>query len=153
MTKLNISEAARATGKNRTTLYRHIKSGKLSSEKDATDNPVIDVSELQRVYGDLKMSATDANATQNVAKHQIDTPKSNTELQLLRLKLEHFEEKLEAERVLRKEIEQQRDLALEEKVKLLEIVEKQTHMLAAPKENEPQKPVEKRGFWRRVFGG
>ena len=90
MTKLNISRASRATGKNRTTLYRHIESGKLSSEKDGTGNTVIDVSELQRVYGELNLDAinvTVANSTDRVAKQQSETPKNDNELQLLKLKL------------------------------------------------------------------
>lgn len=51
-TTYTISAAHRITGKSRTTISKHIKSGKLSASKDADGNPVIDASELIRVYGD-----------------------------------------------------------------------------------------------------
>jgi hypothetical protein len=53
MPKISISEASRRTGKPRSTLHRHIKTGKLSKEFDELGNPVIDMSELERAYGPL----------------------------------------------------------------------------------------------------
>ena len=53
MPKISISEASRRTGKPRSTLHRHIKTGKLSREFDELGNPIIDMSELERVYGHL----------------------------------------------------------------------------------------------------
>ncbi|MEZ9594466.1 hypothetical protein AB4298_07470 [Shewanella sp. 10N.261.52.F9] len=58
MAKLNLSQAARITGKNRTTIWRHIKSGKLSCQKDRDGMPTVDTSELIRVYGTLRLEAT-----------------------------------------------------------------------------------------------
>src|SRR5512147_425935 len=53
MPKISISEASRRTGKPRSTLHRHIRTGKLSKEFDELGNPIIDMSELERVYGPL----------------------------------------------------------------------------------------------------
>lgn len=53
MTKVSISEAARLTGKPRSTLHRHISNGTLSKESDGQGKPVVDVAELERVYGPL----------------------------------------------------------------------------------------------------
>src|SRR5512147_2912499 len=53
MPKISISEASRRTGKPRSTLHRHIRTGKLSREFDELGNPIIDMSELERVYGHL----------------------------------------------------------------------------------------------------
>ena len=142
MAKLNVSQAARATGKNRTTLYRHIKSGRLSVEKDATDNPVIDVSELQRVYGSINMDATDetdATATDKPLQQQPDTGQSNTELQLLKLQLEHLEKERDTERERRQEAEARERSSKEEVQRLLGIVESQTKQLAAPASAEPER--------------
>lgn len=61
MAKLNLSQAAKLTGKNRTTIWRHINSGKLSSERDRDGLPFVDTSELIRVYGEIKLSATPKN--------------------------------------------------------------------------------------------
>lgn len=78
MTKLNLSQAAKAVGKNRVTLWRHINNGKLSAERDRDGNPLVDTSELLRVYGELKNSATPRNSK----KQQHETP-SYDELLLL----------------------------------------------------------------------
>lgn len=58
MAKLNLSQAAKVVGKNRVTLWRHINAGKLSAERDRDGNPLVDTSELLRVYGVLKQDAT-----------------------------------------------------------------------------------------------
>jgi hypothetical protein len=58
MAKVNLSQAAKLTGKNRTTIWRHIHSGKLSIERDRDGLPFVDTSELIRVYGELKPIAT-----------------------------------------------------------------------------------------------
>ena len=50
--KYSISEAARIVGVTRKTLYKHIEKKPISTEKDDNDRPVIDASELMRVYGD-----------------------------------------------------------------------------------------------------
>ncbi len=78
MTKLNLSQAAKAVGKNRVTLWRHINTGKLSAERDRDGNPLVDTSELLRVYGELKRDATHSNNK----KQQHETP-SYDELLLL----------------------------------------------------------------------
>jgi hypothetical protein len=59
MAKVNLSQAAKLTGKNRTTIWRHIHSGKLSIERDRDGLPFVDTSELIRVYGELEPIATD----------------------------------------------------------------------------------------------
>jgi len=46
----SLAEAARLTGKSRTTIQRAIKSGKLSAPKDEHGNYCIDPAELNRVY-------------------------------------------------------------------------------------------------------
>ena len=54
MSKVSISEAARLTGKPRSTIHRHIKKGKLSVQKKREGKSAIDVVELERVYGELQ---------------------------------------------------------------------------------------------------
>lgn len=50
MAKISISEAVGITGVSESTIRRDIKSGKVSSEKDAKGHRRIDTAELQRVY-------------------------------------------------------------------------------------------------------
>ena len=54
MTKLNITEAAKAAGISRPTFYRHIKDGKVSVEKGSDGETRIDLSEILRVYGEAQ---------------------------------------------------------------------------------------------------
>lgn len=80
MTKLNLSQAAKAVGKNRVTIWRHINTGKLSAERDRDGNPLVDTSELLRVYGEIKKPATPSNTK----KQQHETPSYNELLLLVK---------------------------------------------------------------------
>lgn len=55
MSKVSVSEAAKLSGKSIKTIYRHIDTGKLSSSQNENGVKLIDISELQRVYGNLKL--------------------------------------------------------------------------------------------------
>lgn len=48
---VSISEAARLTGKNRQTIYRHIGTGKVSAVDQGDGTKGIPITELERVYG------------------------------------------------------------------------------------------------------
>lgn len=65
MAKVSISEAARLTGKSRTTLHRLIKTGELSTCSGVRNSKMIDVSELIRVFGDI------SSPVQNQSKEQV----------------------------------------------------------------------------------
>lgn len=77
MAKHSISEAAKLTGKARSTLHRHLKDGKISKEIDADGQPVIDTAELVRVYGPLQ--AQDSSDTVPIGQHA--TPQQDSLLQ------------------------------------------------------------------------
>lgn len=51
MTQISISEAAKLVGRNRKTLYRAIKEGRLSATQNATGGRQVDIAELARVFG------------------------------------------------------------------------------------------------------
>lgn len=156
MAKLNITQAAHAVGKHRSTLQRHIKDGTLSVEKDGTGNPVIDVAELQRVYGHVEI-ATDATPTQMRQMQQSDAPQNNSEIRVLEVKLEALERERDA---ARREVQEERDRHSEtkaEKARLFDMLEQAQKTIAAlpPASSEPGTPVEspaKRGFWKRLLG-
>jgi len=59
MAKVSISEAARLTGKSRTTLHRLIKTGELSTCAGVRNSKMIDISELIRVFGDISSTAVE----------------------------------------------------------------------------------------------
>lgn len=73
MAKVNLSKAALLAGKNRTTIWRHINTGRLSIERDRDGNPMVDTSELIRVYGELRPEATPKKKNiQQQAKEKLD---------------------------------------------------------------------------------
>ena len=87
MAEVTVSEAARLTGKGRSTIQRHIKNGKLSVGRDGAGNPLVDTSELMRVFGPIHL----ADTGQPVSVTQDDTPT----LELLREQLRQAHEREE----------------------------------------------------------
>ena len=72
MAQLSIAAAARAAGKDRGTIHRYIKSGRLSSTKNAAGHTVVETAELLRVFGSLQTDGgkTAKNtAIANAAQH------------------------------------------------------------------------------------
>lgn len=67
-TILNLSECAKRVGISRVTIGRHIKSGKVSVVRDTRGKKGIQVSELIRVYGELKHEV-DSDVTKNGTSH------------------------------------------------------------------------------------
>jgi chromosome segregation ATPase len=64
MALVGLSEAARITGRNRTTIFRAMKSGRLSFTTNGAGERQVDVAELERVF-----AATDAEQPQSDATH------------------------------------------------------------------------------------
>ena len=64
MHKVSLQTAVKMTGKSESTLRRHIKSGKVSAERNDRGHLKFDIAELQRVYGELKSTGTDAESTE-----------------------------------------------------------------------------------------
>ena len=63
MSKLSIAAAVKIVPVSESTLRRDLKSGKVSSSKDKQDRTVVDVAELERVYGTLQSNDTQKNGT------------------------------------------------------------------------------------------
>ena len=63
MQKLSTAEAVKVIPVSESTLRRDLKSGKLSFTTDKNNRKQIDVSELERVYGQLTISENQKNGT------------------------------------------------------------------------------------------
>lgn len=102
MALVSISEAARLTGKARSTLHKYIKQGKLSTTTDQnTGNKSIETSELIRVFGKISNSSTtDSDGVTNVSKLQQETPNTTQSLQIKLQLLEQENVHLKAEKEL-----------------------------------------------------
>ena len=89
--KYTLSQAATATGKNKATIQRAIKSGKISAGKNSSGAYEIDPSELHRVY-----PATAQRGTQHYASNDKKRPDRHDEA--MQLKLDVLEAERERER-------------------------------------------------------
>jgi len=101
MTEVNISEAARIAGVNRSTIQRHLKDGKLSAMRDATGKTKIDIAELKRAFPGLKMPATDVQQA-DLLHLQQSAPSEFSELNLRN-------QQLETENLLLRELIREKD--------------------------------------------
>ena len=140
MARITISEAARQGYAARPTIYRHIKSGKISVIEEG-DQKLIDVSELIRVYGEPGKS--------KVAEKTPDTAqKALQEAEMDRLKAEN--ERLQARlRETEDEVKAEREKAEKERDRLLGIVENAQKQLEDQRQNTE---ADNQGLWSRLFG-
>ena len=69
MSKLSITEAVKILPVSESTLRRDLKSGKVSYEKDQKGRKQIDVSELERVYEQLRTQNGSQPPTDESAEH------------------------------------------------------------------------------------
>jgi hypothetical protein len=144
---LTTSQAANLTGKNRSTIWRACKRGKLSASKTDAGDFLIDPAELERAFGSLQPRTT----MQGGASHRgASTPAT----ELLQQELAHTRELLERERAL---FDRDRRAWDDERSFLRRLVEQHTEQLRlvtheradpAPEE-QMEKP--KAGVWRRLF--
>ena len=93
MTAFSISAAARATGVDRTTIYRAIKSGRLSATTTATGERGIDLAELLRVFGPLPQ----AQQGEDVALPHSATPEHTADATLIKVLQEQLQQACERE--------------------------------------------------------
>jgi len=91
MAKVSISEAARLTGKSRTTLHRLIKTGELSTCAGVRNSKMIDISELIRVFGEISRPVTVQPEDQVVEQHVTMTDTANEQVvHNLKQQVEHL---------------------------------------------------------------
>ena len=119
MSVLNFSQASRATGASRSTLYRYIEEGKISVVRLPNGKRGIDVTELERVFGPLKQWDTSPKKRGKTDETQVDAFQDRSEvIELLRQQIELLERELAG--------------AKEEKARLLDLLEQR--LLESPRD-------------------
>ena len=114
MTLVTIAQAARTAGVARSTIYSHLRSGKLSATRTPTGERRIDTSELTRVYGPVGPTT------------QSDVVSSTPlDVAILQTRIEALEAQ---NRLLRDEVQ----VGREEKAKLLDVISR--GLLEGPKD-------------------
>jgi excisionase family DNA binding protein len=92
---VSISEAARLTNKTRATIYRHIKSGKLSVTKQGDGTNVVSIPELERVYG-FNVSGDTGEQASTVTTNRInDTSHYEGEISRLNTNIDQLKSQVE----------------------------------------------------------
>lgn len=128
--KLTTQQAAQATSKSRSTIWRAAKSGKVSAERTATGDFVIEVAELERVFGSLNRPATSHHGSIK----QLETA---TETSVLRREVDLLREQIDALRADKADLQAERD-------RLLTIVEGHQRLLTNQRSSRHRWP-----WWRR----
>ena len=122
MSKITFSEAVNIIPVSESTLRRHMRSGKVSSEKDHSGRNLFDTAELVRVYGDLKINGNPPLPSEPVNDSQMTDDEIPTKIVAL----------LEAQNT---ELKAQLEKAHTEKAQLLELstsLQKQNEVLMIP---------------------
>ena len=101
--KVSITKAAELAGVSRTTLYNDMNSGKVTFVSSGKNKKVIDVSELERVYGSIKInsgqeSSTNVKTEQNFTQKKEEGASALIELAVLRDKVDTLEAERKRER-------------------------------------------------------
>ena len=109
MAILNVTEAAKAAGVGKATLYRRLKDGTLTASKRADGSKGVDTAELVRVFGELKGNP-DENASKTLVRH-------HEMVALLQRQVDSLEKQLQA--------------SLEREIKLFHLLEQR--LLERPK--------------------
>ena len=154
----SLSDAATKVGISRSSIYRLIDEGKLSATTDHRGKKVVELTELLRVFGSIGQDETGQNTPQEDRKHkpvnvsgtaiktgqdtlvsavqELERMRYQLQLKDMELKLKDKELELMQDRL--GDLRQATEQVSKEKNKLLEIIERQSLLLAAPK---PQQAV------------
>lgn len=116
MAKVGAQRAADLTGRSKSTIQRAMNSGKLSFEIDANDRRIIDVSELDRVFGLLPQQNGSANggntasAQETTSQAELQRAADMLEIERLKMRVRMLEDQLEMTREQLEDMRGQRDL-------------------------------------------
>jgi hypothetical protein len=115
MAKVGAQRAAELTGKSKSTIQRAMNSGKLSYELDNNKRRIIDVSELERVYGlsgsGTSSSSTSGNTTtsQDLIDAELKKAADMLEMERMKMRIKALEEQLELTTNSMEDLREQRD--------------------------------------------
>ena len=129
MHRISLQEACKLTELSESTLRRHIKSGKVSAERDDRGHLKFPRAELMRVYGELKSTGADA---QSVEQSNDNAMTGHDRVEILAIKdnqIADLQKQLE-------KAEMRETTLIDEKAKLLDLLsaekEEKRLMLPAP---------------------
>lgn len=151
MTQLTVRDAADRVGVTRQTIFKYIRQGKLSATLSRDGQKQIDVSELIRVFGELQQATGTTGYSSDSRTQSSKSPTTPTTV-ALQIELERMKSMLEfkqAELALAKErieelkgreaqVKEREREAVEERNRLIGVIEQQNRLLAAPTPTQPK---------------
>lgn len=109
MAKVGPQRAAELTGVSKSTVQRAMKAGKLSYEIDNAGRRVIDVSELERVFGLAPQGAAAPATAHASVESELEKAASMIEAERMKMRIRMLEDQLEASREHIEDLKEQRD--------------------------------------------
>lgn len=107
MSKVGAQRAADLTGRSKSTIQRAMKSGKLSFEIDENSNRIVDVSELERVFG--LAPERPATTSEDVVKAEIQRAHDMIEGERMKMRIRMLEDQLHMTQQQLDDMKEQRD--------------------------------------------
>lgn len=144
--RMNINQAAKAVGVARSTLYRDIREGKVSVKKDGRGKPYLDVSELERAYGNVTISDT-LGMSESVPERQDETPQKDKRDSTLQRECDLLREQIALLKEERNDLRQRLDQEAEER-RMTQA--KLTALLTDQREKGERSGRERRSFRARL---
>lgn len=107
MAKVGAQRAAELTGRSKSTIQRSMNNGKLSFELDPNGRRVIDVSELERVFG-LSQQGGGESGNKTV-EQELEKASALLEMERLKMRIKMLEDQLETANTIIDDLRGQRD--------------------------------------------
>src|SRR4051812_2770031 len=152
MASIGLSEAARLTGKPRSTIHRAMKDGRLSYTIGPDGARLIDPAELERIYS-IRADSNTATDASVVPRHKLQHLDHVAELAAERARVEGLEARLADARDQIDDLRRQRDREAGERAvaqaQLAEAQAKLTAVLTDQRSTTPPEPAPRRRWWRR----
>lgn len=108
MAKVGAQRAAELTGRSKSTIQRAMNQGKLSYEVDNNKRRIVDVSELERVFG-LDANAGKETPAAAAPQNEIAKAESMIEMERMKMQIKMLELKLETAQEQAEDLKAQRD--------------------------------------------
>lgn len=146
--KIGFIEAVKMTGRNKGTLSKDTKAGKLPFEISESGQKLYKVSDLYSLYGFINPEETKFSDLKKLTETKKETNGNNVELAILKERLRSQETMLTMKDAQIRDLQSSRDKLLEQNNRL-------TLLLPAPV--SPVKPIEtlleeqKKPWWKRFF--
>lgn len=109
MAKVGAQRAAELTGKSKSTIQRSMNSGKLSFELDANNRRIIDVSELERVFGLEPQGGSGQDTGPGNVEVELKKAADLIEMERMKMRIRSLEEQLEVKDEMIDDLKAQRD--------------------------------------------